>query len=134
MDSQPWHWNEEIVEKFIRALFVVGTDSNVEFAREMKSVKTAHNVKAYKLKFLKDHPDWKTEFRHLDTSADLETTDVEKEVAMEEEEVTLETGTPMIETQAEEIAMEVEVTEVDEPTTIIKEAEIRSEELPPATE
>ena len=65
-DSQPRHWDEETVRQFVRALFVVGTGSNVEIAREMKSKKTAHNVKGYKLRILKDHPDWKTEFRQLD--------------------------------------------------------------------
>ena len=70
-DSQPQHWDEVTVRKFVRAFFVVGTGSNAEIAREMKSKKTAHNVKGYKLRFLKDQ---KTEFRHLDleyTPSDL---------------------------------------------------------------
>jgi len=55
------------VEKFIRALFVVGTHSNVEITREMKTKKTGHNVKGYKLHFLRDHPNWQKEFAHLNS-------------------------------------------------------------------
>ena len=58
-DSQPRHWDKGTVEKFIRALFVVGTGSNVEIANQMKTKKTAQNVKAYKLRFLKDRPHWR---------------------------------------------------------------------------
>lgn len=76
-DSQPRHWDDKTVRKFIRALFVVGT------AREMKSVKTTHNVKGYKLKFLKDHPDWNTEFKYLDPNSML--SDSEDEIEEEEE-------------------------------------------------
>jgi len=64
-DSQPRHWDKDTVEKFIRALFVVGTHSNVEITREMKTKKTGHNVKGYKLRFLRDHPNWRKEFAHL---------------------------------------------------------------------
>ena len=92
-DSQPRHWDEETVRQFVRALFVVGTGSNVEIAREMKSKKTAHNVKGYKLRFLKDQPDWKTEFRQLDpkyTPSDSERTAEEEEVSVVEEEETIQ--------------------------------------------
>jgi len=37
----------------------------VEIAREMKTKKTGHNVKGYKLRFLRDHPNWRKEFAHL---------------------------------------------------------------------
>ena len=81
------------MRQFVRALFVVGTGSNVEIAREIKSKKTAHNVKGYKLRFLKDHPDWKTEFRQLDpeyTPSDSERTAEEEEVSVVEEEETIQ--------------------------------------------
>ena len=68
VDSQPRHWDSETVQQFVRAMFVVGTGSNVEIARHMKSKKTAHNVKGFKLKFLKEHPNWRTEFRNLNPS------------------------------------------------------------------
>ena len=84
------------MEKFIRALFVVGTGSNVEIAREMRSKKSAHNVKGFKLKFLKDHPNWNTEYRHLDpkgVSPDSENVTKEEEETSEvtTEVVTVET-------------------------------------------
>ena len=41
VDSQPRHWDKEMVEKFIRVLFVVRTGSNVEIAREMRTKKSA---------------------------------------------------------------------------------------------
>ena len=93
VDSQPRHWDEETMRQFVRALFVVRTGSKVEIAREMKSKKTAHNVKGYKLRFLKDHPDWKTEFRQLDpeyTPSDSERTAEEEEVSVVEEEETIQ--------------------------------------------
>ena len=95
-DSQPRHWDDETMRQFVRALFVVGTGSNVEIAREMKSKKTAHNVKGYKLRFLKDHPDWKTEFRQLDpgyTPSDSERIAEEEEESVVEEEVVEEEET-----------------------------------------
>ena len=78
------------------ALFVVGTGSNVEIAREMKSKKTAHNVKGYKLRFLKDHPNSNIEFRHLDPKgilSDSENITEEKETTGNREEVTTEVVT-----------------------------------------
>ena len=39
VDSQLQHWDEETVVKFIRVLFVAGTSSNVDIAKEMKSKK-----------------------------------------------------------------------------------------------
>ena len=119
VNSQPRHWDEETVEKFIRALFVVGTGSNVKIAREMRSKKTAHNVKGYKLKllkdhpnwFLKDHPNWNTEFRHLDPKGVLPNS----EIAIEEEEtpevtevVTVEIPAEREETVVIEAAVETE--------------------------
>ena len=110
VDSQPRHLDEETVEKFIRALFVVGTGSNVEIAREMKSKKTAHNVKGYKLRFLKDHPNSNIEFRHLDPKgilSDSENITEEKETTENREEVTTEVGT--VETPVErEETVEIE--------------------------
>ena len=99
------------MEKFIRALFVVGTGSNVKIAREMRSKKTAYNVKGYKLKFLKDHPNWNTEFRHLDPKGVLPNS----EIATEEEEtpevtevVTVEIPAEREETVVIEAAVETE--------------------------
>ena len=89
---EPWHWEEETVEKFISALFVVGTSSNVEIAREMRSKKTAHNVKGYKLKFLKDHPKWNTELRYLNPKG----VPPDSEIATEEEEETPEVTTEVV--------------------------------------
>ena len=96
MDTQPQHLDEETVEKFIMALFVVGTGSNVEIAREMKSKKTAHNMKGYKLRFLKDHLNSNIEFRHLDPKgilSDSENITEEKETTGNREEVTTEVVT-----------------------------------------
>ena len=54
-----------MVERFIQAIFVVGTGSNTEIATQMKTKKTAHNVKSFKLRFLKQHPHWREEHSHL---------------------------------------------------------------------
>ena len=113
VDSQPRHWDEETVRKFVRALFNVGIGSNVEIAREMKNKKTAHNVKGYKLRFLKDHPNWRTECRHLDpahTPSDSESAEeIEKEIVVEDTQSSEKEGEP--ETTAETVApVEVEAT------------------------
>ena len=71
-DALPRHWGWETVERFIKTIFVVETTSNVEIPRQMKSKKTAHNVKGFKLKFLRDHPHWRTKFRHLDPTTAVE--------------------------------------------------------------
>ena len=105
-DSQPRHWDGETVQRFIRAMFVVGTGSNVEIAKEMKSKKTAHNVKGFKLKFLKENPNWRTEYSHLDPSV------VPTDSEQEEREVTTKT----------EIAIEKETT-VETETVIATEKE-----------
>ena len=94
-----------------------------EIANHMKTKKTAQNVKGYKLQFLKDHSDWRTEFRHLDPSAtppDPETDDTadEPEIATKEK---METE----ETQPEEVAT-VETKEV----TIVTEATMETEVAP----
>ncbi len=108
VDSQPWHWDGETEQEFIRAMFIVGTDSNVEIARQLKSKKTAHNTKGPKLRFLKEHPNWRTKFSHLDPSvvppSDSEEEEEETEtITIEEtndtnirpaEVVTVEMGTP----------------------------------------
>ena len=115
-DSQPRHWDDETVRQFVRALFVVGTGSNVEIAREIKSKKTAHNVKGYKLRFLKDHPDWKTEFRQLDpeyTPSDSERTAEEEEVSVVEEEEEETIQPPGREVEPESTAESVTPVEVE---------------------
>ena len=112
VDPQPWHWDEETVEKFIRALFVVGTSSNVEIATEMRSKKTAYNVKGYKLKFLKDHPKWNTELRYLNpkgVSSDSEIATQEEEIPeVTTEVVAVETPAEREETVVIEAAVEIE--------------------------
>ena len=135
-DSQPRHWDDETVRQFVRALFVVGTGSNVEIAREMKNKKNAHNVKGYKLRFLKDHPDWKTEFRQLDpeyTPSDSERTAEEEEVSVVEEEETIQP--PGREAEPESTAESVTPVEVE--ATPVEDAAVETEppvEKKPATE
>ena len=107
--------------EFIRAIFVVGTGSNVEIANQMKTKKTAQNVKGYKLQFLKDHP----HFSHLDPSA--APSDSEPDNAAEEE---LETATEKEnteETQPEEVTI-VETEEVTTATEATVETEFATEQ------
>ena len=123
-DSQPRHWDEATVEKFVRAIFVVGMGSNVEIANHMKMMKMAHNIKGYKLQFLKDHPHWRTEFRHLNPSAapsDSGTDDAE------EPETATEEKTKEIITQPEEVTT-VEIEEVTIATEAAVETEVPLEE------
>ena len=135
-DSQPRHWDDEMVRQFVRALFAVGTGSNVEIAREMKSKNTAHNVKGYKLRFLKDHPDWKTEFRQLDpehTPSDSERPAEEEEVSAVEEEETIQP--PEREAEPESTAELVTLVEVE--ATLGEDAAVETEppvEKEPITE
>ena len=90
VDSQPWHWDGETEQDFVMAMFIVGTDSNVEIARQLKSKKTAHNVKGLKLRFLKEHPNWRTEFSHLDPSVVPPSNSEEEEREEETETITIE--------------------------------------------
>ena len=89
VDSQPRHWDGEMVQEFVRAMFVVGTGSNVEIARQIKSKKTAHNVKGFKLRFLKEHPNWRTEFSHLEPGI-VPSPDSEEDEIEEAETITIE--------------------------------------------
>ena len=85
VNSQPRHWDEGTVEKFIKALFTVGTGSNVEIARHMGMVKMAQNVKGFKTRFLRNHPDWRVEYAHLGQSPETEEEEEQKEVIILEE-------------------------------------------------
>ena len=125
-DSQPRHWDKGTVEKFIRALFVVGTGSNVEIANQMKTKKTAQNVKAYKLRFLKDRPRWRIEFSHLDPSA--APSDSESDDAAEEPETATEEKEEIKETQPEEEVTAVETEEVTTATEATVETEVVPEQ------
>ena len=125
-DSQPRHWDKGTVEKFIRALFVVGTGSNVEIANQMKTKKTAQNVKAYKLRFLKDRPHWRIEFSHLDPSA--APSDSESDDAAEEPETATEKKEEIEETQPEEEVTTVETEEVTTATEATVETEVVPEQ------
>ena len=121
-DSQPRHWDKGTVEKFIRALYVVGTGSNVEIANQMKTKKTAQNVKAYKLRFLKDRPHWRTEFSHLDPSA--APSDSESDDAAGEPETATGEKEEIEETQPEEEVTTVETEEVTTATEATVETEV----------
>ena len=62
----------------------------MEIARQLKSKKTTHNVKGLKLRFLKEHPNWRTEFSQLDPSVVPPSDSEEEEREEETETITVE--------------------------------------------
>ena len=58
--SQPAPWPIELKNLLIRAMFVVGTESNVILVRETGTSKTPHQVGGTKLRIFSKYPDWKS--------------------------------------------------------------------------
>lgn len=64
------YWTEAEQEQFVRALFEVGTVSNIEIAKRVLS-RTAAQVNIHKHKFLKRYPRWQEEFASLSATTEV---------------------------------------------------------------
>ena len=106
----------------------MGTHSNVEIAREMKTKKTGHNVKGYKLRFLREHPNWRKEFAHLSgmLTSPIIVSDEEsslREPSREPSRESLKESEEDPVTQEEDHPITITTTPAEEPPTSVVEEE-----------